>query len=528
MGLRIFGRTSSFGLATAAVAAAIGLLGSPAVAAPAEGTILDAGTPTVVPGSYVVILKPTTTVQSQGAEPTARNLAGQYGGQVKQVYNRSVQGFAVTMSETRAKQLAANPAVQYVQRNGVYRVSGVQPNPLSPGLDRIDQRKLPLDRSYTYPSTAATVHAYIIDTGIRIDHTTFGGRATIGKDVVGDGRAPLGDCHGHGTHVAGTVGGAEYGVAKGVALVGVRVLDCNGSGTSAGVIAGIEWVTANAIKPAVANMSLGGGGDTALDNAVKASIKVGITYAVAAGNSNADACGTSPARVSEAITVGATDQADNRAYFSNLGSCLDIFAPGVNIVSAGLASPTATATMNGTSMASPHVAGAAALVLAAHPSWSPQQVRDAIVDNATTGVVAGAGAGSANRLLFVGTATAPMPPPVTCSASSATDVKIPDAGAKVTSAVTISGCSRAASATSKVEVHVVHPYRGDIGIDLVSPDGVIYKVRSPNIREPGANLSLVQVVDVSAANVVNGTWTLQVRDAYRYDVGYLDSWSLTL
>ncbi|HET8662241.1 MAG TPA: S8 family serine peptidase, partial [Micromonosporaceae bacterium] len=260
----------------------------------------------------------------------------------------------------------------------------------------------PLDSSYTYPNTASNVHAYIIDTGIRFTHTDFGGRATSGFDAIDGGSAD--DCHGHGTHVAGTTGGGAYGVAKGVQLVAVRVLSCSGSGTTAQVIAGVDWVTANAVKPAVANMSLGGGVQTALDAAVANSIASGVTYAIAAGNSNADACNFSPARVGTAITLGATDINDNRASFSNWGTCLDLFAPGVSIPSAWWTSDTATASLSGTSMASPHAAGAAALVASANPTWSPQQVRDQIVADATTGVVGNPGAGSPNRLLFVGSA----------------------------------------------------------------------------------------------------------------------------
>ncbi|MCT4356178.1 S8 family peptidase [Streptomyces sp. Je 1-79] len=271
------------------------------------------------------------------------------------------------------------------------------------GLDRIDQRDLPLSTTYTYNRTASNVTAYIIDTGIRTSHSEFGGRATVGTDTVGGGQNGQ-DCQGHGTHVAGTVGGAKYGVAKGAKLVAVRVLDCNGSGTTAGVIAGVDWVTANAVKPAVANMSLGGGANTSLDDAVKRSIASGVTYAVAAGNGNflglpARACNYSPARVPEAITVGATDSADKRASFSNYGTCVDLFAPGVSITSAWKDGDTATNTISGTSMAAPHTAGVAALYLSANPTASPAQVSTALVNNATSGKVQNPLSGSPNRLL---------------------------------------------------------------------------------------------------------------------------------
>jgi subtilisin family serine protease len=243
------------------------------------------------------------------------------------------------------------------------------------------------------------VTAYIIDTGILYSHSDFGGRARFGYDAVGSGGV---DCNGHGTHVAGTVGGNTYGVAKAVKLVGVRVLSCSGSGTTAGVIAGVNWVTQNAVKPAVANMSLGGGVSTTLDNAVASSISSGVTYALAAGNSTANACNSSPSRVASAITVGATTSTDAKASYSNYGTCLDIFAPGSSITSDWYTSSTATNTISGTSMASPHVAGAAALVLSANPSFTPAQVRDNLVSRSTPNVVTSPGTGSPNRLLFVG------------------------------------------------------------------------------------------------------------------------------
>jgi hypothetical protein len=312
------------------------------------------------------------------------------------------------MSAQQARRLATHPDVAYVQQNQKVRLNATQPNPPSWGLDRIDQRNLPLDNSYTYPTLASDVHAYVIDTGIRLTHTDFGGRAVGGVDEVTMG-GTADDCNGHGTHVAGTIGGASYGVAKGVTLVAVRVLDCAGSGTTAGVVAGVDWVTANAIKPAVANMSLGGPPDPTLDSAVANSIASGVTYGVAAGNSNSDACGQSPGRVSTAITVAATDNNDNRASFSSFGPCVRVFAPGVNITSAWNTNDTATNTISGTSMATPHVVGAAALILAANPNWTPDQVRSKIVGNATPDKVVGPGSGSPNLLLYTG--TAPLPPP---------------------------------------------------------------------------------------------------------------------
>ncbi len=372
-------------------------LAAPAAAQTTQGEIRGVGASAVVPQSFIVALKPGVTV--------AADLAGRYGGKVGHVYRHALRGFSVTMPESQAKLLAADPAVDFVQRDAVYTVSGTQPSPPSWGLDRIDQRDLPLNGSYSYPNTASNVHAYIIDTGIRFSHADFGGRASSGFDSVDGGAAD--DCHGHGTHVAGTVGGGSYGVAKGVQLVAVRVLNCAGSGSSAGVIAGIDWVTGNAVRPAVANMSLGGGVDAALDNAVRNSIGSGVVYAIAAGNSNANACNFSPARTGEAITVGSTQSDDLRSSFSNFGTCLDIFAPGTSITSAWHTSDTATNTISGTSMATPHVAGAAALVLSGNPGASPAAVRDTLVNAASAGKVGNPGSGSPNALLFVASETQP-------------------------------------------------------------------------------------------------------------------------
>jgi subtilisin family serine protease len=397
-------------LAATAVAVTAGAMaaGSPASAAPAEGEILGAGTADAIAGSYVVALKGGAMTAS-----SAQSLAGKYGGSVKYAYTNTLRGFAANMSEAQAKRLAADPAVDYVEADQTYRVSGTQANPPSWGLDRIDQRDLPLNQSYTYPDVSQTVRAYILDTGILTTHRTFVNangttRAVHGRDFV-DNDADATDCQGHGTHVAGTVGGSTYGVAKDVKLVAVRVLDCNGDGSYSAIIAGVDWVTAHASLPAVANMSLGGSRSKALDDAVNRSIAKGVTYAVAAGNDNRDACRQSPADTPAAITVGAVDSKDRRASFSNYGSCLDLFAPGVRIKSATNSSNTATEIMSGTSMASPLVAGAAALVLGAHPGWAPAQVRDELVARAGDGLVGSAGRGSANKLLYTGFLTTTFP-----------------------------------------------------------------------------------------------------------------------
>jgi subtilisin family serine protease len=404
--LRVTGRRMfAVGLFTAAITA-FAAVGPAAAGAQPEGAIIDAASPDAVAGSYIVVFTPTA---SGGVAKQAASLASRYGGSVEHTYTAALQGFSTTMSPQQARRLAAHPNVAYVAQNKTVHLDATQLNPPSWGLDRIDQRNLPLDNSYTYTTVASNVHAYIIDTGIRRTHTDLGGRAVTGVDEVTPG-GTADDCNGHGTHVAGTVGGNSYGVAKGVSLVAVRVLDCSGSGTTAGVTAGVDWVTANAIKPAVANMSLGGSPDVTMENAVSRSIASGVSYAIAAGNSSGDACAHSPARVSTAITVGATDNTDTRASFSNFGTCVHVFAPGVNITSAWNTNDTATNTISGTSMATPHVAGAAALILATNPAYTAQQVKDAIVANATPNKVIDPGPGSPNRLLFTGN-TPPPPPP---------------------------------------------------------------------------------------------------------------------
>jgi subtilisin family serine protease len=439
---RTTGRWFVAAAAIVTVAVAPLMSGGTAMAAPAEGNILPAGSATVVKDSFVVALKDSPTLHAKGVDATASALRARYGGTIGHVFHKALHGFEISVSEAAARQLAADPTVEYVQRNGIYTIAGTQTNPPSWGLDRIDQHNLPLDNSYTYPTTASNVHAYIIDTGIRFSHSDFGGRATSGIDEIDGGTAD--DCHGHGTHVSGTVGGASYGVAKAVQLVAVRVLDCNGSGTTAQVAAGIDWVTSNAVKPAVANMSLGGSADTTLDTAVNNSISSGVTYAIAAGNSNADACTTSPARVAAAITVGATDSSDNRASFSNFGTCLDIFAPGVSITSDWNTSDTATNTISGTSMATPHVTGAAALVASANPSWTPQQIRDYLVNNATSNVVVNPGTGSPNKLLYVVNAQAANDFSISVSPTSGTVT----AGGSTTATVSTATTSGSAQTVS--------------------------------------------------------------------------------
>ncbi|MFE9021515.1 S8 family peptidase [Streptomyces sp. NPDC007808] len=381
-------------VATAALVG--GLTTLPAHAAPAEGRVLAAGSPTAIKDSYLVTLKKDAGLKA--ASSAGKNLIKEYGGTVDRTFRTALNGYTATLSATEARRLAADPAVASVEQNQRVRTDATQSN--APwGLDRVDQSALPLSRTYTYPDSAGSgVTVYVIDTGVRITHSDFGGRASYGYDAV-DGDTTAQDGNGHGTHVASTVAGSTYGVAKKAKIVAVRVLDNSGGGTTAGVVAGIDWVTANHSGPSVANMSLGGGASAALDTAVRNSIASGVTYAVAAGNSNANASSYSPARVSEAITVGASTSTDARSSFSNYGSVLDVFAPGSSITAGWHTGDSATNTISGTSMASPHVAGAAAVYLAGHTSATPAQVASALTAGATTGAVTGAGSGSPNRLL---------------------------------------------------------------------------------------------------------------------------------
>jgi subtilisin family serine protease len=352
-----------------------------------------------IENSYIVVLDD-SVVGEKGlfsiAPYIASELATTHRGKLKHVYQHAINGFAVEMTEAEAEALSQDFRVAYVEEDGVVTADVTQSNPPW-GLDRIDQRNRPLSGTYNYNWTGSGVRAYVIDTGIRTTHTQFGTRAQNNFDAFGGSGA---DCNGHGTHVSGTIGGTTYGVAKNVLLRGVRVLNCSGSGSTSGVIAGVDWVRLNHIAPAVANMSLGGGASSALDTAVNNLHNANVAIAVAAGNSNANACNSSPARAANAITVGSTTTTDARSSFSNFGTCLDLFAPGSGILSAWYTSNTATATLSGTSMASPHVAGVAALYKQANPSASSTTIRNAIVNNATTNVITNAGTGSPNRLLY--------------------------------------------------------------------------------------------------------------------------------
>ncbi|MFD5696926.1 S8 family peptidase [Streptomyces lasiicapitis] len=406
-------RSAAVALSAALLAAGLQLGAAPAYAgserAAPEGELRLAGSgEAAVPDGWIVVLKKPAGAAAAEVSAVARDLLGRAeGARLGHVYRAALHGFSASMSRAEAARTAADPRVAYVRQDTRVRVGATpstrpdptrlsatavdQTQPNAPwGLDRIDQRKLPLSTTYTYRTTAPDVSVYVVDTGLRTTHQEFGGRASVGVDTVGDGQNGN-DCHGHGTHVGGVAAGTTYGVAKQAKLVAVRVLNCQGSGTISGVVAGVDWVTAKAAKPAVANMSLGGGASDVLDRAVRNSIASGVTYTVSAGSAGqpGGACSTSPSRVPEAITVGASDRGDRVTSSSNHGKCVSLFAPGAQIPSAWKDSDTATATLSGTSMATAHAAGAAALHLGFRPTDTPAQVKKGLVDNATTGVLQG-------------------------------------------------------------------------------------------------------------------------------------------
>ncbi|WP_030691797.1 S8 family peptidase [Streptomyces globisporus] len=380
------------GVAAAAVTALLAgnLAGA---AAPAEGTVHGLGAPGAVDGSFVVILD---------ASANKAELAKKYGGTLRRSYGSKVNGFSASgLTVQEAKRLAADPAVGTVVQNKRFSIKETQEKPPSWGLDRIDQAETAGDEKYTYPDAGGEgVTAYVIDTGVRISHQDFGGRAAHGFDAV-DNDDTADDGNGHGTHVAGTIAGTAHGVAKKAKIVAVRVLDDNGSGTTEQVVAGIDWVTKNHSGPSVANMSLGGGVDEALDAAVQRAIASGVTFAVAAGNESSDAGQGSPARVPEALTVASSTKDDEQSDFSNFGAVVDLYAPGSDITSDWNDSDTGVKTISGTSMATPHVTGAAALYLAAHPTATPADTAAALTGAATPDAIKNPSSGTANKLLKV-------------------------------------------------------------------------------------------------------------------------------
>jgi subtilisin family serine protease len=477
--------------------------------AAAPSSASDAQDPVLA--SYIVVLKP-DAARSAIAAPSARPLVAAvaqemsraHGGAVTSVYQYALKGFAVQLSADQAASLTNDARVAYVEPDQVYTTLATQ-TPATWGLDRVDQRDLPLNNTYTYNQTGQGVQAYIIDTGIRASHQEFGGRIGNGFTSINDGNG-TNDCNGHGTHVAGTTGGTTYGLAKQVTLHAVRVLDCSGSGSTTGVIAGVDWVTQNHGSPAVANMSLGGGVSTALDQAVANSISSGVSYAIAAGNSNANACNSSPARVASANTVGATTNTDARSSFSNFGTCVDIFAPGSNITSSWNTSDSATNTISGTSMATPHVTGALALYLQTNPTASPSTATQALINNSTPNKVTNPGTGSPNRLLFSvfgGGGGGDTTPPTTSITSPAN-------GATVSGTTTVSANASDNVGVSRVELSVDG---GVVGSDTTSPYQIAWNTTTVSngshslqtrAFDAAGNMGLSAIVNVTVSNATGG------------------------
>ena len=399
--------------ATLLAAAAIAASGLPAAA------IAPAGNDASV--RYLVRCAAETDIPAEVARLKSQGIG------VGRSFSHALRGAVVTATPAQAAELSRSAGVASVEVDAPVTVSATE-QPAPWGLDRVDQHALPLSGSYSWTAAGAGVSAYVVDTGVLASHVEFGGRVAAGWTAVADGRGS-GDCNGHGTHVAGTVAGTTYGVAKAATIVPVRVLDCTGSGFNSDVVAGLDWIAANhaAGAPAVVNLSLGGAASAAVDSALQGVINDGVTAVVAAGNSAADACGSSPARLPAAVTVAASDSADRQASFSNFGSCVDLYAPGVGITSAYYTSTTATASMSGTSMAAPHTAGAAALLLSQNPALTPAQVASSLTSNATAGVIMGSGTGTPNRLLYAAaTALASEPAPtVTAKSPGAQATAVP-------------------------------------------------------------------------------------------------------
>jgi subtilisin family serine protease len=457
-----------------------------------------------IPGHYIVILKDdaaslaTERSRLSRVGVVSRDVATKSRARLTHSYSHVLRGFAARADDRALARLLADPRVAYVQEDGMVSLAATQTN-ATWGLDRVDQRNLPLNQTYTYDTTASGVHAYVLDTGLFATHTQFANRVGNGHTVINDNRGTS-DCHGHGTHVSGTVGGSTHGVAKGVTLHPVRVLGCDGNGPNSGIAAAMDWVASNHVKPAVANLSIQDPADATLDDAVQRLHDAGVTVVVAAGNHSGNACSYSPARAPSAITVGSTDSNDSRSSFSNYGTCVDIFAPGGNITSASHTSTTGTASMSGTSMASPHVAGAAALYLAGNPNATPAQVRDALVNNATSGKVTNPGSGSPNRLLY--TLTGDPPPPGDYSVSGT----ITNGTGAGIGGVTVSNGSTTAT-TSSSGAYTLTGMANATYTLTPSLSGYTFSPASRSVTVNGANVTGVDFTGAQDSNGGGQTYT---------------------